>query len=322
MPLLEIQGLTLSFGSNEATVQPVRDLSLSIDKGKTLGLVGESGSGKTLTAMSIARLLPPNCRVAGSVRLQSQDVLQMTQARLRQIRGRFVGYVFQDPASALNPTLKVGRQLGEVIQLHRPSENAREETLHLLHRVGLPNPSRIAKAFPHELSGGMRQRVLLAIAIAGRPILLVADEPTTALDVTIQAQILDLLAALQEELGMSLLLIAHNLGVVSGLADRLAVMYAGQIVEQGPARDVLSNPYHPYTAALLQSSPALGNEGRRLPSIPGQVPEPTHWPSGCRFHPRCFRVTEDCMESAPNLTGVSRSRQVRCPHWNEPEPKC
>lgn len=313
MPLLEIAGLQLDFGS----VRVVDGLSLTLEAGQILGLVGESGSGKSVSARAIARLLPsPPARYAkGTIRLADKEVLRMPEKDLRQIRGGLVGFVFQDPGASLNPVLRVGTQIKEVLHCHRPEVARDAEALRWLRMVGIPAPEQRLRSYPHELSGGMQQRVMLAIALAAQPRLLVADEPTTALDVTIQAQIIELLADLRRNLGMAILVISHNLGLVGGLADEVAVMYAGQIVEQAPAHELLQRPLHPYTHALIESVPALGAGQARLTAIPGSVPVAGAFPSGCRFHPRCPVAKPACAQVVPPLEEAAAGRRVRCPFW-------
>jgi oligopeptide/dipeptide ABC transporter ATP-binding protein len=317
MPLLEIQDLTLDFTSTEAGLRALDGVSLTVEAGETVCLVGESGCGKSVTALSIARLLPaPTAKyVSGTIRLAGRDVLRMSPAELRQIRGGVVSYVFQEPGASLNPVMRVGSQIKEALKLHRPPHATNAEVIRLLHLVGIPAPELRAKDYPFQLSGGMQQRVMLAMALASEPKLLVADEPTTALDVTIQAQILDLMRALKQRLGMALLLITHNLGIVNDLADRVAVMYAGQIVEAAPAGELLRRPLHPYTRALLDSVPRLGAGARRLQGIPGSVPGLGQLPPGCRFAPRCPKAKPECSVSRPELKEVDRQRFVRCPLW-------
>jgi oligopeptide/dipeptide ABC transporter ATP-binding protein len=317
MVLLEIRNLQLEFGSGSGALRALDGVSLSVEAGETLCLVGESGSGKSVTALSVARLVPsPPARYAGGeVLLEGRDVLKMPAKELRGIRGGVVSYVFQEPGASLNPVLRVGRQIQESLQLHRPDAATREEVVRLLKLVGIPAPETRAASYPHELSGGMQQRVVIAMAIASHPRLLVADEPTTALDVTIQAQIIELLAKLKRELGMAILLITHNLGIVGDLADRVAVMYAGQIVESAPARSLLKRPLHPYTQALMNSVPKLGAGAGRLNAIPGSVPRLEALPSGCRFHPRCPKAQPECARESPALVEVEAGRHVRCPLW-------
>ena len=317
MPLLEIKNLRIEFGTGPAAVRAVDDVSLSIEVGETLCLVGESGSGKSVTAASIARLVPspPAHYTSGQILLQGRDVLQMPKGGLRQIRGGVVSYVFQEPASSLNPVFRVGSQIMESLKLHRPDAATTAEVIHLLKLVGIPAPESRIRNYPHEMSGGMQQRVMIAMALASNPRLLVADEPTTALDVTIQAQILDLLKDLKQRLGMSILLITHNLGIVGDIADRVAVMYAGQIVEMAPAKELLRRPLHPYTKALIASVPKLSGRVSRLTAIPGQVPAGGRLPPGCRFHPRCAIAKPDCSQREPELIGVEPGRWVRCPYF-------
>ncbi len=316
MPLLEIKNLSLSFGP----ISVLDQVSLQIAPRETLCVVGESGSGKSVTALSIGRLLasPPARYTSGEILLEGRDTLRASKSEIRQIRGGVVSYVFQDPGSSLNPVFRIGHQILETLKLHRPQDATRAEVLRLLERVRISSPDQRIDQYPHELSGGMQQRVMIAIAIASQPKLLVADEPTTALDVTIQAQILDLLAELQSAFGMSILFITHNLGIVSRLADRLAVMYAGQIVETGAAAEVLANPRHPYTESLIRSVPVLGSNHERLQAIPGTVPRPGQFPGGCRFHPRCFKARPDCATVPPALEALGDGRSVRCRYWNSP----
>jgi len=318
-PLLEIKSLRLDFVSDGQALRAVDDVSLAIDAGETLCLVGESGCGKSVTALSIARLVPtPPARYpGGQILLNGQDVLRMSKARLREIRGGVVSYVFQEPAASLNPVFRVGNQIKESLRLHRPEAATDDEVIRLLKLVGIPAPESRRRDYPHQLSGGMQQRVMIAMALASRPKLLVADEPTTALDVTIQAQILELLRDLKRQLGMSMLLITHNLGIVGDIADRVAVMYAGQIVELAPATELLARPFHPYTQALINSVPRLGGNASRLTVIPGQVPNLGALPAGCRFHPRCPKARPDCARTPPGLVEVEPARWVRCPYWRE-----
>ena len=314
MALLEIRNLRLEFARDDRRTRAVDDLSLSIYAGETVCLVGESGSGKTVTALSIARLLPspPAHYVSGEILLEGRDVLQMSKTELRQIRGGTVSYVFQEPASSLNPVFRVGQQIREALRLHRPEVCTDAEVIRLLRLVRIPAPESRLRDYPHQMSGGMQQRIMIAMAIASHPKLLVADEPTTALDVTIQAQILDLLRELKEALGMSILLITHNLGIVAQIADKVAVMYAGQIVETAPAANLLRQPHHPYTQALLNSVPRLGSGHRRLLAIPGNIPG-GKMPAGCRFHPRCEKKMAPCAELEPSLLEIQPNHWVRCP---------
>lgn len=319
MALLEIHDLSLEFAIPAGSRRVVDRLSLSVAAGETLALVGESGSGKTVTALAIARLLPePATRfTTGRILLAGRDVLGLSQPELRRLRGGTVSYVFQEPGAALNPVQRVGTQILEALRLHRPEAATRTEILRLLRQVGIPAPETRSESYPHQLSGGLQQRVMIAMALACQPKLLVADEPTTALDVTIQAQIMDLLRELRDQLGMSLLLISHHLGLVGDIADRVAVMYAGQIVELAPVRKLLASPLHPYTQALLRATPQLGNTLARLDAIPGSVPLPGTWPSGCRFHPRCRHAQPSCASMAPTLAEFAPGSFARCPFAHE-----
>src|SRR2546425_9241958 len=271
MPLLEIRNLKLDFVSGDTNLRAVDGVSIEVDTGETVCLVGESGCGKSVTALSIARLVPspPARYVGGEVWLNGRDVLKTSKRELREIRGGVVSYVFQEPSASLNPVYRVGSQIKEALKLHRRPHANNTEVIRLLKLVGIPAPESRIKDYPFQMSGGMQQRVMIAMALASEPKLLVADEPTTALDVTIQAQIIELLAGLKQKLGMAILLITHNLGIVGDLADRVAVMYAGQIVESAPTRHLLTRPLHPYTQALINSVPQLGSNLDRLSAIPG-----------------------------------------------------
>ena len=317
MPLLEIKNLQLDFGAGADALRAVDGVSLTINAGETVCLVGESGCGKSVTALSIARLvpMPPARYPGGQILLNGRDVLQMDKTELRAIRGGVVSYIFQEPSASLNPVFRIGNQIKESLQLHRPQVATDDEVIRLLKLVGIPAPESRIKDYPHQMSGGMQQRVMIAMALASEPKLLIADEPTTALDVTIQAQILELLKDLKARLGMSILLITHNLGIVGDIADRVAVMYAGQVVELAPALELLRRPLHPYTRALMNSVPKLGREQQRLEAIPGNVPQLGRFPAGCRFHPRCPKAQADCAQQAPELVEVEAGRWVRCPYW-------
>jgi peptide/nickel transport system permease protein len=313
--LLEIRDLTVEIAG---IIRPVRGVSLALAPGETLAIVGESGSGKSLTGLAALGLLPAVARVAGgSIALAGADVRRIPPAALRRLRGSAVGMVFQDALGSLNPAHTIGAQIMEAIAAHRPLPRAaaRREAVRLLAEVGIADPERRIAAYPHEMSGGMRQRAMIAIAIANRPRLLIADEPTTALDVTIQAQVLDLLARLRRERGMALLFITHNLPVVAEIADRVAVMYAGTVVEEGPAADVLAQPLHPYTRALLDSVPGL--DGRLPAPIPGTVPSAAALPPGCLFAPRCGHAEPRCAAAEPSLLAATPVRRTRCLRWRE-----
>lgn len=318
MALLSIKNLQIDFDTASRRLRAVDAVSLTLEAGKTLCLVGESGSGKSVTALSIARLVasPPAVYAGGEVLLDGRDVLKMNSDELRQIRGGKVSYIFQDPGASLNPVFRVGPQIKEALRLHRPEAARDSEVIRLLKLVGIPAPELRIRNYPHELSGGMQQRVMIAMALAPQPKLLVADEPTTALDVTVQAQIIELLRELQQKLGMSILLITHNLGIVGDIADQIAVMYAGQIVETGPAKDLLKQPLHPYTRALMNSVPRMNQKAGRLTAIQGTVPRLGAFPAGCRFHPRCSQAQPDCKQTPPGLIEVQTERWARCPYWN------
>ncbi len=312
--LLEIKNLKLDFIAGERRLRAVDDVSFTITAGETVCLVGESGCGKSVTALSIARLVPtpPANYPGGEIFLNGRDVLKMSKQELRDIRGGVVSYVFQDPNASLNPVFRVGAQIKESLKLHRPEKATDAEVIRLLKLVGIPAPESRIKDYPHQMSGGMQQRVMIAMALASEPKLLVADEPTTALDVTIQAQILELLLDLKKRFGMSVLLITHNLGIVGDMADRVAVMYAGQIVELAPALDLLRRPLHPYTKALMNSVPKLGAKHQRLAAIGGNVPSLGNFPPGCRFFPRCPSAQPECANTMPQLVEVEPNRWVRC----------
>ncbi len=319
--LLDVRDLRISFFTDDGEVRAVNGVSFQMKKGETLALVGESGCGKSVTALALARLVatPPGKYVGGQILLQGRDVLTMDKRELRAVRGAKISYIFQEPSSSLNPVFKVGYQIKEVLKLHRPDAATDNEVTRLLQLVGIPEPQRRLNQYPHEFSGGMQQRVMIAMGLACQPDLLIADEPTTALDVTIQAQILDLLRKLKHELGMAILLITHNLGIVGDIADNVAVMYGGHIVEYAPAVQLLTKPHHPYTIALMQSVPQPGREKERLTSIPGNVPNPARLPAGCKFNPRCTRTQIDCTQDpAPQLQQSTPGRLVRCPYWEKP----
>ena len=318
-PLIEVEDLQVHFGSSGAPIRAVDGVSFSMAEGETVALVGESGCGKSMTCLSLARLVPaPPARYPGGrVLYRGADVLEMSEKELRELRGNEISYVFQEPTSSMNPVFRIGFQIAEAIKMHRPGIDIQREVQRLLERVGIPDPQSRARAYPHELSGGMLQRVMMAMALACRPRLLVADEPTTALDVTIQAQILELLVDLQSELGMAVLLITHNLGLVADVAHRVNVMYAGRIVESGAVEDVLSSPKHPYTQALLSAVPRLDGGPERLDGIEGSVPNPSRLPEGCTFHPRCSRRGEPCCHVEPRMEVVQGEHRVGCHFWNE-----
>ena len=312
--LLELRDLVTVFDTADGVARAVDGVSFSIDRGETLGVVGESGCGKSVTALSILRLVPePPGRIeSGSVLFQGVDLLHMSEPELRAIRGNEIAMIFQEPMTSLNPVFTVGFQVAEALRLHRGlgKREAESEAVRMLELVEIPDAESRARDFPHQLSGGMRQRVMIALALSCTPSLLIADEPTTALDVTIQAQILELLGELQQRLGMALLLITHDLGVVAERADRVMVMYAGRVVEQGPADSVLASPRHPYTRGLIASQPRLGATGERLQPIAGMVPRLTELPSGCHFRTRCSLATDRCEREEPLLEGGAH--EVAC----------
>ncbi len=318
-PLLEIAGLRTYFFTGDGVVKAVDGVDLSVGKGEVLGLVGESGSGKSVTMFSALRIVAsPGRIVEGSVRFDGIDVLALPDAKLRQIRGDRITMVFQQPNSSLNPCYRAGHQIAEVYRVHEHMRKAErdERAVEMLRKVGIPDPGRRARAFPHQLSGGMAQRVMIAMALAAGPELLIADEPTTALDVTIQAQILDLMANLRFELGMAMVLITHDLGVVAEMAERVAVMYAGQIVEETATVTLFAAPLHPYTRGLIGSVPVIGRRQDELSVIPGRVPNLIDLPVGCRFAPRCEARIEAgltrCIEEMPALVEVAPGHKVRC----------
>ena len=315
MPLLQIQELHTQFETKQGTVRAVDGLSLDLYEGEVLGLVGESGCGKTMTALSIMRLLPGNGQaVGGEINFEGKNLLQCSAEEMKQIRGRKIAMIFQEPMTALTPTMTIGRQISEAMEIHLAlsRQEARERALELLEHVGIPSPRARFDNYIHQFSGGMRQRVMIAIAFSCQPRLLLADEPTTALDVTVQAQILDLIKELAQESGMTALFITHDMGIVAGSCDRVAVMYAGRMVEFGPVDEVLLNPRHPYTQGLLGSVPSLDSEpGERLYSISGLPPDLASLPTGCKFWPRCPLADERCREEEPVLEQYGES-QAAC----------
>jgi len=311
--LLAIEGLEVGFETEAGPVPVVRGVDLRVEAGRTLALVGESGCGKSVTALSVLGLLDPPGRVrAGRILFRGRDLVPLPQEELRRVRGRHIAMVFQEPMTSLNPVFRVGDQIGEVLRIHlgMDANAARRESVALLDRVGIPSPERRVDSYPHELSGGMKQRVMIAMALACRPELLIADEPTTALDVTIQAQILALLRELQQEFGMAVLLITHNLGVVAHTAQEVAVMYAGRIVERSPVRELFEEPAHPYTRALLRALP--GRTRGRLEAIPGTVPPPLEVPPGCPFADRCPEALPRCGGEVPPRVVVGEAHDASC----------
>lgn len=313
--LLEVRGLEVTFPSPNGDFKPVAGVDFILEKGRTLGLVGESGCGKTLTALSILRLLPYPGRVSsGSIKFQGTDLLRLPEKKMVGVRGAKIAMIFQEPMTSLNPVFTIGNQVMEAVLAHqRVSRSAaRQRAIDLLRAVNIPRPAERMNDYPHQFSGGMRQRVMLAMAISCRPPVLIADEPTTALDVTVQAQIMELLRRLREELGMSLLLVTHDLGLVAQATDRVAVMYLGKVVETCPTPLIFGRPAHPYTRGLLRSVPRLGRRVRRLRTIEGVVPESSLRPRGCAFHPRCELADEYCREVEPRLETVGESHLAAC----------
>ncbi len=317
--LAEVKDLRVYFDAESGPVRAVDGIDLAIGQGETVAVVGESGCGKSVTSLALARLVPepPGLYAGGEVLYEGRNVLGMNEDELRDLRGNKISYIFQDPSASLNPVFRVGYQIAEALRLHRRDVKVREEVINLLRMVGIADPEERARVYPHEMSGGMQQRAMIAMALACHPKLLVADEPTTALDVTIQAQILELLTSLQNQLGMAVLLITHNLGLVAGVAHRVYVMYAGRIVESGPTEEVLTRPRHPYTRGLLDAVPRLGGTSERLKGIEGVVPNPARLPAGCRFHPRCPLRQTVCEEKEPILEQVDAAHASRCHFWQE-----
>lgn len=316
--LLKISNLTVSFATENGPARVIENISFSLDRGKTLGLVGESGCGKSVTAMSVMRLLPspPSKVESGDVLFDGINLLSLNNNDMRKIRGNRIGMIFQEPMTSLNPTFSIGFQIGEVLRLHQGlnKSKARERCVELLDLVGFGSPGARIDEYPHQLSGGLRQRVMIAMALACDPDLLIADEPTTALDVTIQAQILELLAHLQQELDMSILLITHDLGVVAEFCEKVVVMYAGKIMEKAPVEELFSHPRHPYTHGLLASIPKIGNKKSHLPTIPGAVPAIDQRPAGCYFADRCERALDICFHKPAALETLAGTQQLACWH--------
>ena len=314
--LLEIKDLSTSFFTSDGEVKAVDGVTFNIENGKTMGLVGESGCGKSVTALSIMQLLSKGIGrvVGGEIVYRGEDLSTFSENRMREIRGNEISMIFQEPMTSLNPVFTIGEQIMESVQLHQKvnKKEARDRAIEMLRLVKIAEPEKRVKDFPHQLSGGMRQRVMIAMALSCNPSLLMADEPTTALDVTIQAQILELIGELQEQLGMAVLLITHDLGVVAEQADEVAVMYAGKIVERAKPEMIFSHPLHPYTVGLMNSVPGATGKTARLEAIPGIVPSPLDWPSGCRFRTRCNHADEDCADEQPALIEVEPDHWVAC----------
>lgn len=312
--ILEVHDLEIRYVTDEETVQAVNDITFSLERGESIGLVGETGAGKTTTALGIMGLVPdpPGEIVKGSILFEGEDLLKLSEKQMRRIRGGKISMIFQDPMTSLNPVTRVGDQIAEVILLHNKisKAEARKRAMEMLEQVGIPGAR--CDDYPHQFSGGMKQRVVIAMSIACSPELILADEPTTALDVTIQAQVLELMNELKEKLRTSLLLITHDLGVVAQVCDRVAIMYAGEIVESGTIAEVFDHPHHPYTIGLFGSIPSLDETAEKLKPIQGQMPDPTELPEGCAFAPRCPYATGACRTRKPEMTGVGGTQMVRC----------
>ena len=318
--LLDVEGLSIDFATDRGRVTVVDDVTFSVAEGETVGLVGESGSGKTVTSLALMGLIPspPGRIMSGSIRLAGTDLVGLSTRQMEDVRGKQVSMIFQEPMTSLNPAYTVGEQIAETIRRHTgvSRKEAANRAVTSLERVHIPNASRRAKSYPHEFSGGMRQRVVIAIALSCNPRLLIADEPTTALDVTVQAQILELIKELRDSEGLSVLFITHDLGVVADICDRVLVMYAGQVVESGDVYDLFARPAHPYTEGLLAAVPQLEGDAL-LRSIPGQTPPPWDMPAGCSFHPRCPYATATCTSTPPLLRSVGPGRSTRCLRYEE-----
>lgn len=323
-PLLTVENLVTAFQTEEGEIHAVDGVSFSVQQGRTLGIVGESGCGKTVTALSIIQLLPrPTASIlAGRILFEGEDLATADTERLHKVRGARIGMIFQEPMTALNPVHRIGRQITEALKLHRDISDAEalQAAVQMLDRVGIPSPEVRVTEYPHQLSGGMRQRVMIAMALICDPVLVIADEPTTALDVTIQAQILELLQEMQDQLGTSIIMITHDLGVIAETCDDVVVMYAGRVAEQGAADDVFNRPRHPYTRGLLASIPRLGTPRKsRLATIEGMVPALTDMPAGCRFNNRCPHADAHCIAEYPDITDTGNGHLVACHKWLELE---
>lgn len=314
--LVEIKNLKTYFKTEDGIVKAVDDVSFKIKKGETLGLVGESGCGKSVAAMSLMRLIPnpPGKIMGGEMHFEDKNILELNDEDMRNIRGNDIAVIFQEPMTSLNPVLTIGYQINETIILHQKldKEKAKKRSIEMLKLVGIPRAEEVFQCYPHELSGGMRQRAMIAMALSCNPKLLIADEPTTALDVTIQAQILQLMKDLKDKIGASIMLITHDLGVIAEMADYVVVMYAGKVVEKAPVVELFKNPKHPYTIGLLNSKPALNKEQDKLYSIPGQVPNPIGMPEYCYFYERCNKACEDCKKGIPSLIDKGNRHEVAC----------
>ncbi len=315
-PLLEVKSLSTSFFTGEGEVRAVDGVSFSVEAGKLMGIVGESGSGKTATVLSIMRLLPETARITGGeILFEGKDLLKLPEPEMRAIRGARIAMIFQEPMTSLNPVFTIGSQIGEAVRLHQHTarRETRDRSIEALRMVGIADPERRIDDYPHQLSGGMRQRVMIAMALACNPKVLVADEPTTALDVTIQAQILDLIRELQARLGLAVILVTHDLGIVAEYADDVTILYSARVMEQASSRDLFANPLNPYTRGLLASIPGIDGARRaRLQAIPGSIPSALRPPSGCRFHPRCPRAIPECAQAVPPLEAKAPNHYVAC----------
>ena len=315
-PLLKVRNLKTYFISKNSEIKAVDGVDFEVQPGKVLGIVGESGSGKSMTSLSLMRLVPgPQGRIVeGEVTFEGTDLLKLTERQMSDVRGNRMGMIFQEPMTALNPVLKIGEQIGEVLIRHRnvSKAEAKRQSIGMLRSVGFPRAEQIVDEYPHQLSGGMRQRAMIAMAMACQPKLLIADEPTTALDVTIQAQVLDLMRSLKDQNGTAIILITHDLGVIAEMADDVVVMYGGQVVETANADEVFDDPLHPYTKALMESIPVIEQDRERLASIPGTVPSAANFPVGCRFAPRCTMAEESCHQKMPELRELKPGHFVRC----------
>ncbi|WP_042479289.1 ABC transporter ATP-binding protein [Bacillus ndiopicus] len=319
--VLEVKNLKTHFFTKEGVSKAVDGVSFYLNKGETIGVVGESGCGKSMTSLSILNLIPspPGKIVEGEILLHGKNIVGLPQEELRQIRGKKISMIFQEPMTSLNPVITVGEQIAETIRLHEklPRKQAWDKAVEMLRIVGIPSPEKRAKQEPYQLSGGMRQRVMIAMALACSPDVLIADEPTTALDVTIQAQILEILKDLQQKMGMSIIFITHDLGVVSEMCDKVAVMYAGQVIEEGATEELFEQPLHPYTRGLIDSLPKLYEEQDELQTIEGSVPSPYKYPVGCRYADRCPFARDLCREAQPELIEMAKGRKVRCYQYSE-----
>lgn len=321
--LLKVKNLKTYFYSDRGVVKAVDDVSFYVNEGETLGIVGESGCGKSITCMSLVRLVetPPGKYVGGEILFNGEDMLKVSEARIRQIRGNDISFIFQEPMTSLNPVFKIGRQISEALILHRGMSKieAHKESIRMLELVKIPNPERVVNDYPFALSGGMRQRAMIAMALACEPMLLIADEPTTALDVTIQAQVLDLMNELKHKINASIIFITHDLGVISEMSDRVMVMYAGKVVEVASTFDIFKNPKHPYTIGLINSKPDMSTEKSRLNVISGNVPDLINLPEGCPFHPRCDKKMDICKRKFPTEYAISEEHKISCWLYNSKE---